>query len=77
MPPYMLTPTEDLTTLVHKIIVSLVTSAHVLIYNQIRVHQVVGTTLLKPSILSGLFPSLLGVGVLLMTFAFSYIHSDQ
>ena len=73
----MPTHKEDLTTLVHKIIVSLAANAHVLRYNQISAYQVVGTTLLKPSILSGLVPSLLGVGVLLMTFAVSYIHIDQ
>ena len=52
-------------------------SAHELRYNQIRVWQVVGTTLRKPTVLSGLARSLFGVGVLLMRPAVTHIRSDR
>ena len=45
--------TIELTTLIHKIIVSIASSAHELRYDQIKVYQGVGTALLKSGILSG------------------------
>ena len=54
MPLYILTHNVELTTLIHKIIVSIVASAHELRNDHIKVFQSVGTTLLNSSILSRL-----------------------
>ena len=57
VPLYILTHNVELTTLIHKIIVSIVASAHELRNDHIKVFQSVGTTLLNSSILSRLiFP---------------------
>ena len=54
MPPYILTHNVELTTLIHKIIVSIVASAHGLRYDHINVFQGVGATPLNSGILSRL-----------------------
>ena len=54
VPPYILTHNVELTTLIHKIIVSIVASAHGLRYDHINVFQGVGATLLNSGILSRL-----------------------
>ena len=55
MPPYIPTHNMELATLIHKIIVSNMANAHELIYDQIKVFQGVGTTVLNSGILSRLF----------------------
>ena len=45
--PYIPTHTLELTTLIHKIVVSVVASVHELRYDHIKVFKAVGTTLLK------------------------------
>ena len=59
MPPDILTHNVELTILIHKIIVSIVASAHELRVDQIKVFDYVETTLLNSGILSRLpFPFL-------------------
>ena len=62
MPPYILTHIIELTTLIHKIIVSIMARAHELIYDQIKVFHGMGTTLLHSGILSRLQQWLAAVG---------------
>ena len=47
VPPYILTHTLELTTLIHKIVVSVVSSINELRYDHIKVFKELGTTLLK------------------------------
>ena len=47
VPPYILTHTLELSTLIHKIMVSVVASIHELRYDHVKVFKEVGTPLLK------------------------------